>query len=230
MEYFISIAAVIISCLSLIISLRESYLNGRPFISMVDAKFIPKEFSCYSSDLVDGYKQLTEENKRLIERTKQSVSLQSIGEKPYLLFNLLREDSDLTGVRLVTAPMICTYTNTGGIVNEIEFVKAITTFKDEDKGRKYKVKGKITPKVGKKIIVNIAYVCREGQATSILFEKLINEQKEFSYLSNKSKAKDIINFKKEEFIFTCKNHKKKKYRMRIIVTMDFDTGVEVKII
>lgn len=208
MENYLSIVAIIISVIALIISVRESYLNDRPYIKAECIKFIPDEFRCYSSSSIDGYEILSEENKRIIKENKYKASIQNIDGENYLVFNLLDESSDLENVRLILAPLICVYTNTGAPLNECIFKKGQTKIKDDaERIHKYKIIGKIIPQENK-MESKIAYVCKKGQSTSLFYDKLMSIENEFDYLRDKNMAKEIINFEKEEFWAICKNYKK----------------------
>lgn len=232
METYLSILAIIISIIALTVSCNQWYYNGRPYFKLDNLLFLPKEFHCYttSTHLPNGYKELSEENRDIIKESKHSVSMKNIDNDHYLLFNLLGEESNMENVRLVLAPMICSYLNTGSTCNSIILSNAKSKLKD-DNGRvsEYNINGELMPSEAGVITIKVAYACKEGQSTSLFYEKLLKIENGFDYLNNKQMAKSIINFEMEEFEFKCLNHKKSKYKMNIKLKMDYINGLKYEI-
>ena len=227
-EKYISIAALLVSCLAVFISKRESYQNGRPYFAVKSIKFYPKEFICYtnSSIMQSGYKKLSAENRRIIEQYKYKASVQNINDEYFILFNLLDENSDMENVRLILSPLVCKLENTGAFVNELEFIKGKTKIKGRAKELKYKAAGKIVL-TENEIVMRVAYACKEGLSTSLLYERLFGIDKEIDYLKEKELAKEIINFESEKFWIKCKNNKRYRYKVRVSLKMDGIKGLIV---
>lgn len=211
-----------------VMSLYRSYMSGRPYIKLIDMFFEPSEFHCYSLEIREGYEELTESYQGIIKDTLGRVRYTRIDEKGYLLVNSLSDNFDFRNVRLVLAPYQFTYANTGSFVCEMQLIKGIFKLRDKEVYEK-DINCVITPEgVGdERINIRIAYVCEEGNATSVIYDRLLQETERFSYKDNTEKAKRIINFEKEEFIVKCKNNAKNKYIIKVIYEWD---GNELKII
>lgn len=189
-----------------VISLYRSYMSGRPYINLVDMFFEPSDFSCYSLEKEKGHKKLTESHKAIIRKTLGKICSVNIDGKNYLIVNMITGDFDFKDIRLVLAPYQYEYKNTGDFVSEIQLVKGVFKLINKDAFEK-SINCKITPEGmdDERINIQVAYVCKEGYDTSVIYNRLLNENKRFSYKNDIKKAKRIINFEKEEFVLECKN-------------------------
>lgn len=228
LEKCIPIATLLVSCFGLFISTKERYQNGRPYFAVKSIKFYPKEFTCYTTSSInqDGYQKLSDENRRVIEQNKYKASIQNINKEYFILFNLLDENSDMENVRLILSPLVCKLENTGAFVTEMELIKGKTKIRGDSKELKYKAAGKLQPSE-KEIIMRVAYACKEGCSTSLLYERLFGINKDIDYLKEKDRAKEIINFESENLWIKCKNNKGQKYKVRICLKMDNIKGLIV---
>ena len=204
-----------------VISLYKMYMSGRPYINLIDMFFEPSKFHCYSLENRDGHEKLTDHHKAIINDTLGKTCSVRIDGENYLLVNMINGDFDFKDIRLVLAPYQFTYVNTGSFVPEIQITKGVFKLKDRNEF-KNSINCIITPKGvnNERINIQIAYVCKEGYDTSVIYNRLLEETQRFSYKNDAEKARRIINFEKEEFIVKCKNNAKSKYIIKIIFTWD----------
>lgn len=79
----------------------------------------------------------------------------------------------------------------------------------------------------KYVNIKVAYACKIGDNTSVIYERLF-DKKSFDYLLDPQSAKEIINFEKESYIIECKcNSNGNKVKIKIIFEMG-KLGVQFK--
>lgn len=218
-DFFNMIIAIFAFCISAI-SLYKSHMSGRPYINLVNMFFDPSEFHCFSLENCNGHEKLTNLHKDIIKKTLGRICYTSINGKKYLIINTLDANFEFKNVRLILAPYQFTYVNTGGFATEIHLVKGIFKLKNRETYEK-DINCIITPEgIDNEINIRIAYVCQEGFDTSIIYNRLFGINEKFSYKNDIERARNIINFEKEEYIVKCKNNAKSKYTIKVIFEWD----------
>lgn len=227
-QNILSAVAIIISLISLGISLYTARLEDSPYVCLKAIKFNKEHFG-----IVKYSKGLPAYVRKIIEQTKQSISIQKLYGKEYLLVNLVdAEETNLNNAKLVLSPMECIYVSRGGHINEIILKKASMALKNNPKEiikKELTGEEKIVLLDRDEIVIRIAYVHNGPEPTSINYMDLINETQDFDYLMDIEKAEKYINFVFEKFIFIFKNYKGKKYKKKMMLTMDAVKGLKIEL-
>lgn len=200
-------------------------MGDRPYIKLVRMLFISDDFHIFTLNGDGNTENFTDEHINLINdlrRNGRSFSLQNISGKEYLLVNTLRENCRDCDVRLVICPYQLVYKNTGKFVNEIRFKEAILKFENIDKIKIKNIDYCVVPtSLDEEINIKIAYACKAGDPTSLIYERLIGENS-FNYFEDIDMARNVINYEYETFIIECKNNSKEKFKCKLVYEMKED--------
>lgn len=221
-EYFFDIVTTFIAFFALIISmysLRRSYLNQKPHFTLMKMYFEPNDFHIYSEEHVLGNEKLKEEHITIIENTLHTgskFSFQFIDNEKYIIINSLPKNYQIQDVRLILAPYQVEYVNTGYFASEITFREAIIKVSNKKKTHLKSINYQIMPRSHDEIFkLKVAYICRIGDYTSVLYERLLNK-KYFDYMKDVNIAKDIINFERETYIIEGVTNSKTKFKCKLV--------------
>lgn len=227
---FISVISLIFSIKSFLYIEKQKKKENRPYFRLEKVMFDTEKLRIYTSatDLnvkeSSGVYPLDDELLRIIDSTRNSVSLTQIKGKYYYLINLLKEDSDKSKVSLYLDVLEVTWANNGSRVNNITILGGVSKLRDEDVPLildSKDVKFDLIEKDGT-ITFSVAYVCREGQKASLQYHRineLKNSKVNADLKTNFELANEIINFKENRNHWRCECTKY-EYEFDILLYMN----------
>ena len=221
----LSLVMASISAIAAAYAIYRTYKIEGPYVFLEEIFFKKEDFKCFTDEVIPGYKKITKELLndiyKAVEQNKNFLRMY-IDEEEYLVANFLRDKTEAKNIRVILAPYQLIYSLTAGGCNKLRLKKVILEMRNKEQFSEDRIDYKIEDlKKIDKLNIKIAYICKAGDATSILFDRL-KEQEDFKYTENNTVAKDIIVFQKERCIIECENNSGSKYYTEIII--DYSTG------
>jgi hypothetical protein len=158
-------------------------------------------FTAYSNPPKSGYENLNSDLRDLLDKTRNQLTYQLIGEQEYLLINIIQEKDSLDNVQLYLGIIDAEFVNVLRPASCFRIIKSHSILINEEKPIQLNVSKNLSlpivrNKDGQHIHVKIAYAHTSRGTPSIMTDLFVQAKEDISFLGaeNYKNAKAYFNF------------------------------------